>query len=116
MNEETIIKTRDEIDKLVSSLHDLKPDSDEYIAATNRLTTLCGVIDNERKAELEKEKLKNEKSCKNAELIAKTALGVGELGILVGLSVMGFKFEETGCISSHTFRLIFGGVSKLIKK
>ena len=134
--------TRDYIDEEViyqtCQLRQMKPGTEEYarvaetIERLQKLNLKDSEIDTtwdtkdkeisikEKELELMRDELEETKRNNKRELIKGLALGFGgtalSMACLTGLSLLGFKFEEEGSISSNTMRQIQGATSSLIRK
>lgn len=119
-------KLGDNIEKALGELENLQLGSDEHTAATNNIVKLYQLKQEDEKLEVtsiqqdeELEQRVIDRKERRKQWILDTVLHVGEVvamtGVYVGLTKWGFKFEETGSITSKTMRDVSSGFSSFIK-
>jgi len=96
----------EELKRLFDELKTLDTDSDEYRTVLNRIDTLYKIRNDDSKTKRES----------GTKIVTDSVSTVLPLIFYGHLCNKGFKFEETGAISSSTFRHIWGNVSKIFKK
>ena len=115
MNEQIIEMIEKEIINTLSEMKTMEPESTERDDAMKYISKLYSILNSERKCLVDSRKMDNDEDKNKFD----TILSIGKLGIdlfgVVGPLVFynswmkkGFKFEETGMLTSQTFRGLIG--------
>lgn len=133
-NNEEVVYYEDVLASLASSVLEMTPGTDEYESAANTLNNLYRTKMEYDKIEAEKEEREKQRvietKIKLDDAAASRKFKAIEIGVTVGLGILnvvlplavyshwqkcGFKFEETGTITSTTFRNNNKLIDKFIK-